>query len=87
MEAPKSIPKSMLSFVAKHDRQFLSNTTAARQPAQQPKTRSAFAARGRYVVLGSIYYGIGVVSEVWNKTYHLNSWQKNLESLFLQETL
>ena len=25
-------------------------------PPQQPKTRSAYAARGRYGVLGSIYY-------------------------------
>ena len=36
---------------------FLSYTAAARLPAQQPKTWSAFAMRGRYAVLGSIYYG------------------------------
>ena len=36
---------------------FLSNAAAARLPAQQPKTRSAYAACGRYAVLGSIYYG------------------------------
>ena len=33
------------------------NTAAAIQPAQQPKTQSAFTARSRYAVLGSIYYG------------------------------
>ena len=35
---------------------FLSNAAAARQPVQQPKSRSAYAARGRYAVLGFIYY-------------------------------
>ena len=38
------------------DLRFLSNAAAARQPVQQPKSRSAYAARGRYAVLGSIYY-------------------------------
>ena len=38
------------------DLSFLSNTAAARLPAQQPKTRSMSGARNRYVVLGSIYY-------------------------------
>ena len=37
---------------------FLSNAAAARQPVQQPKSRSAYAARGRYAVLGFIYYVI-----------------------------
>ena len=36
---------------------FLSNAAAARLPAQQPKTRSTYAAHGCYAVLGSIYYG------------------------------
>ena len=35
----------------------LSNTAAARLRAQQPETRNAYAARGRYAVLGSTYYG------------------------------
>ena len=35
---------------------FLSITAAARLPAQQPKSQSAFAAHGRYSALGSIYY-------------------------------
>ena len=34
---------------------FLSNAVAARQPVQQPKSRSAYAARGRYAVLDFIY--------------------------------
>ena len=39
-----------------HECQFLSNA-AARLPVQQPKTRSAYAARGHYRELDSIYYG------------------------------
>ena len=39
------------------DLRFLSNAAAARQPVQQPKSRRAYAARGRYAVLGFIYYG------------------------------
>ena len=45
-------PQINAQLRGKRDRRFLSNTAAARQPAQQPITRSAFAARGRYAVLG-----------------------------------
>ena len=37
---------------------FLINLATDRLPAQQPKTWSAYASRGRYAVLGSIYYGL-----------------------------
>ena len=57
MGARKSTRKLTLSFVANRDRRFLSNTAAARLPAQQPKTQSAYAAHGCYAVLGLIYYG------------------------------
>ena len=93
MEAPKSIPKSMLSFVAKRDQRFLSNTAAARQPAIQPKTRSAFAARSRYAVLGSIYYGEkGRILRVplrpvcharMCSMYHINAAQRNSTTNFI----
>ena len=36
--------------------QFLSKAAAAILPAEQPKTRRVYAARGRYGVLGFIYY-------------------------------
>ena len=46
--------------------QFLSNATAARLPVQQPKTRSAYAARSHYGVLGFIYYAYVIVSSIEN---------------------
>ena len=42
---------------------FLSNAAAARLPAQRPKAQSAYAAYGRYGVLGFIYYGLGQKNE------------------------
>ena len=41
----------------KREVRFLSKAAAARQPVQQPKTQSAYAAHSRYGVLGFIYYG------------------------------
>ena len=46
------------------DLRFLSNAAAARQPVQQPKSRSAYAARGRYAVLGFIYYEWGATLDL-----------------------
>ena len=40
----------------KREVRFLSKAAAARQPVQQPKTQSAYAARSRFGVLGFIYY-------------------------------
>ena len=65
------------------DLRFLSNAAAARQPVQQPKTQSAYAARSRYGVLGFIYYATCLLLSYFSTSFkHIVEILNRKDSIF-----